>query len=275
MIFAAPQYVVLFHYFRQFLEEAHRCGIDVVPLKGAHLLTSVYPAASVERGPMTDVDFLVRPTDVSLAHEILIELGFVREADHALKDSHETAYVLEVNPKERIVFEMHEGLSRFSMDLEGLWRRTRVSTFDGVPCRRLSPEDAYVYAVLHETLHRLSDLDRLIGDLTMLLHSGEVQPPLVLERAREWRLTRAVWTVSRLVPIDKGTEGKMSKMLRLLEPPFPINQILRHLVPNRRGTLISQLPYRLQAVLLWGWILDSPTQVVKRILSHPVFGRRH
>jgi hypothetical protein len=80
-----PQHIILFHHFRRLLEAAANEGIDVVPLKGAHLLTSVYPDDE-DRGVMSDVDFLVRKQDWTRTLELMIELGFERR-DHPADES--------------------------------------------------------------------------------------------------------------------------------------------------------------------------------------------
>ena len=108
-----PQYVVLFHHFRRFLKEASEKGIDVAPLKGAHLLTSVY-GNEEDRGMLADVDFLVRPGDWEGTRELLVSMGFVRgDIDNrpaTFREFYEACYFLQIGGGKRIMFEPHRYL---------------------------------------------------------------------------------------------------------------------------------------------------------------------
>ena len=57
-----PHQILLFHHLRRVFVAAHERGIDMAPLKGAHLVTSVYPDDE-DRGHLADVDFLTRERD--------------------------------------------------------------------------------------------------------------------------------------------------------------------------------------------------------------------
>jgi hypothetical protein len=269
-----PQYIVLFFYFRQFLEKAAEAGIDVIPLKGAHLLTCVYPEGS-DRGPLADVDFLVRPQDDIAAGKLLESLGFYLDPQaHRFEEAHEQGYYLDVSPTERIMFEMHRYLSRFPLDHEKVWRRSVASVFDGVPCRRLSAEDSYVYVVLHETLHRLDNVERAVMDLTHLIKSGEIDSRRVIERAKEWQLKRATWTFSRLLA-DLGEYAPVSEeIVTALEPPAAVRRILTFLAPDSVMPRFRGLNRRVHALILCSFLLDRPEQVLYRAVTHPCLNRR-
>jgi hypothetical protein len=267
-----PQHIVLFHHFRRFLVEAEKAKIDVAPLKGAHLVTSVYPS-DVDRGVMSDVDFLVRPVHFAKAGALLEEMGFYRkheeDAGHAM---HEVSYYFDVGPERRFMFEAHQYLCepvRFPLDHEGIWRRSAASDFDGVPCRRLAPEDHYAHIVLHGVLERLTHIGKVLQDLEMLVRHGNVDLNLVVERAREWRLTRAVWLLTRLVDASAPELG-LAMVVRALAPPKAVRAALDFAVSKgRTETRFSHLHYSLQAAFIWSLILDSPLQVARLATTHP------
>jgi hypothetical protein len=267
-----PQHIVLFHYFRRFLVEAAKAGIDVAPLKGAHLVTSVYPG-DVDRGAMADVDFLVRPADLARAGALLEEMGFYRrheeDAGHAL---HEVSYYFDVGPERHFMFEAHQYLFepiRFPLDHEGIWRRSAASDFDGAPCRRLAAEDHYVHIVFHAVLERLAPLGKALRDLELLVRHGDTDPDLVVERAREWRTTRAVWLLTNLVGASAPELG-LERIVRALAPPRAVSAALELIVPRgRTKTRLSPLHHRLQAAILWPMIFDSPLQVARLATTHP------
>ena len=267
-----PQHVVLFHYFRRFLVEADKVGIDVAPLKGAHLLTSVYPG-DVDRGVMSDVDFLVRPAQFAKAGALLEEMGFYRrheeDAGHA---AHEVSYYFDVAPGRHFMFEAHQHLfepMRFPVDHEAIWRRSAASELDGAPCRRLAPEDHYVHIAFHAVLHRLMSLERTLRDLELLVRHGDADLDLVVERAREWRTTRAVWLVTKLVDASAPELG-LARIALALAPPRAARAALELIVPQGRAeTRLSHLHHRWQAALLWPIVFDSPLQVARLVATHP------
>ncbi|MCK9462686.1 MAG: nucleotidyltransferase family protein [Proteobacteria bacterium] len=267
-----PQHVVLFHHFRRFLVEAAKAGLDAAPLKGAHLVTSVYPA-DADRGVMADVDFLVRPEQFERAGSLLEGLGFYRKPlEEAGRATHERAYYLDVGGGRHIMFEAHRHLFdpvRFPLDHEGLWRRSAASEFDGAPCRRLAPEDHYVHIVFHDTLHRLTSLGRTLRDLELLARHGDADLDLIIYRAREWRLTRAVWLLTKRVDASAPELG-LSRIVRELAPARSVRAALELVVPEgRTETRLSRLHHRLQAALLWPLILDSPLQAARLAITHP------
>lgn len=263
-----PRNIILFHHFRRFLELANSQEIEIIPLKGAHLISTVYPE-DVDRGVLCDVDFLVRPEFFDEIGRILSMQGFYQRSGKPYKEErHEAAYYLNISSQHRIMFEVHRALARYPIDHDGIWERSKSSKFDGVPCRYLSDEDAYVYSVLHELFHRFMWLSRTVQDLTMLLRYGSVDLDVVVARSKEWRLTRAVWTISRLVQRHDVTLG-LNDMLKALQPTTVTQKVINYLVPDDSATRLFGLHHRLQAILLWTWLLDSKTQLAHRVLTHP------
>jgi hypothetical protein len=270
-----PQHIVLFHYFSRFLEPAAKKNIDVIPLKGAHLLTSVYPVDE-DRGIMADVDFLVRPEDFNGACVLLEELGFFRRErgiDASL--SHEAGFYKEIVRDHNILFEVHRYLldpKRFCLDHEGLWERSIASDFDGVPCRRLTDEDHFLFICLHMAIHRLMVLKRTVRDLELLIIHGDLDLSVVIQRAKEWKITRVLWLFLKLLE-ESNSKLKIGGWAAAIAPPTPVQIAIRRLVPSKRGTAIGFLHHRLQAAILWPVLFDSPKQLAKFITNHPVAQR--
>ena len=136
------------------------------------------------------------------------------------------SYYFDVGPERDFMFEAHLYLFepiRFPLDYEGLWRRSAASDFDGAPCRRLAPEDHYVHIVFHAALERLDPSDKALQDLELLVRHGDVDLDLVMERAREWRTTRAVWLLTKLVDASAPELG-LERIVRALAPPRAVTR---------------------------------------------------
>ncbi|HUT77299.1 MAG TPA: nucleotidyltransferase family protein [Polyangia bacterium] len=268
MALSSFQHVVLFHHFRLLLERAAKVGIDVAPLKGAHLVTAVYPPGE-DRGMMADVDFLVRPGDWDVALELLRGLGFTRrEGVDRLATSaefHEAGFVLQVDPARSILFEPHRQFAqpaRHSIDYEAVWDRSRPGEFDGAPCRRLAPEDHLLHGVVHLLSHRFRDPARGLRDLELLVRLAGTDLDLVVDRAREWECATAAWLALTLlhgIAPDLSADRAASR----IAPRFWKRAVLRMLVPDAGGFRLEERGLRTDQAVLWPWLLDSAGQGIR------------
>lgn len=264
-----PQYVVLFHHFRRFLEEAAREGIDVAPLKGAHLVTSVYPEGE-DRGMLSDVDFLVRPEDFARAGPVLSRIGFVRVPWSrgrlaTEKTFYEAGFALDVGGGRHILFELHRHLiqpARHAIDDAALWRRSHSSTFEGAPCRRLSQDDHFLHGIIHMMSHQFVSPQRGLRDLELLLRSGNVDLDTVAHRAREWECARATW-IALCMLHERCPEPVTRHVLDGLSPPHLPRRVVRFLVPDEGGFRYSDLGDRAREAVLWPWLLDGPRPALR------------
>ena len=263
-----PHIVVLFHHFRSFLERVAARGIDAAPLKGAHLLTSVYPP-NEDRGPMADVDFLVRPEQWDDALEILREMGFVqrplpgREATR--RELYEAPFVLNVSQNAQILFEPHRYLvqpARLPADYDALWARASASTFEGAPCKRLCTEDHLLHAAIHLSTHFFNLPSTWMRDVSLLIESGPPDWGAIARRADEWRIRRVLWLTAVLHREGTGLDT-LAPLIDRLSISAPVRKLLRYLVPNIRGFRRPDLPLRVREALLWPALLDSPRDAVR------------
>ena len=267
-----PQHIVLFHHFRRVLEAAARENIAIAPLKGAHLLTSVYPPDR-DRGMMSDVDFLVKPADYLRTVALMETLGFTRR-DHFADEGQlfEMGFYYDLGEGRQILFELHRYLfehDRFPLDHESIWDRAVPSDFEGVPCLRLSAEDHFCHIALHTVLHRLAGLERSVDDLRLLVESGTLRLEEVVERAREWRVTRSVWFfldyLAEICP-----EQHLENHATAIEPPKPIVVWFRMLGKERTREWLARTHHRVQAAVIWPFMFDSPVQVARFVTGHPL-----
>lgn len=262
------QHVVLFHHFRLLLERAARAGIDVAPLKGAHLVTAVYPPGE-DRGPMADVDFLVRPAHWEVAMELLRDLGFTRRADPNRPatgaEFHEAGFVLDVGPARSILFEPHRQFAqpaRHPIDYAAVWDRSSAGEFDGAPCRRLAPEDHLLHGVIHLFSHRFRGPARGLRDLELLVRLAGADLDLVVDRAREWECATAAWLALTLLHGLAPALGADRAASRIA-PRIWKRAVLRMLVPDAGGFCFGDRGLRTDQAVLWPWLLDSAGQGIR------------
>jgi len=257
-----PQHIILFHHFRRVLQAAKKEGISVAPLKGAHLVTSVYPLDE-DRGLFADVDFLVKEDDYEKSWALLLELGFTQRINknrlESAKYSEDTGFYLEIAFEKRILFEVHRYLERkdrHPVNYEDLWLRAYESTFDGVSCMRLSSEDHFLHCAMHLMTDRFTSPKRGLRDLELLLMNGNVNLDIVADRAVSWQCSRAVWLALTLLA-QKSPGVKVDKYIKKLSPPVYIKRALRFLVPDVAGFRFANIGLRNEQAILWPFLMDG------------------
>lgn len=257
-----PQVLILLHYFREFLVEAAAEGLTVAPLKGAHLLTSVYPPGE-DRGPMSDVDFLVPEAEFEATASLLGRMGYARRALVTRRATdrifYEAGFARPLSHGGQVFFEAHRQLvqpGRHPIDHGALWKRSRPGTLDGAPCRRLCVEDHALHAAIHLMTDCFASPARGLRDLQLLLGPGGADPEVLLGRARAWRCTRALWLALWL--LEQRAPGTVPGTLRgPLSPPREVRLALTLLVPDAQGLRLDPGTKRRRQALLWPLLFDD------------------
>ncbi len=262
-----PQHVILFHYFRRFLERAAEARIDVAPLKGAHLITTVY-SAEEDRGKLADVDFLVRPSDWQRTLFLLEEMEFARtklsRRPVTDREFHEAQMFLEI-PRGKIMFEPHRYLvqpARHNIDHAALWERSEESTFDGAPCLRLTPEDHLLHATIHLMSHGFVSPVRGLRDIELLIRAAHPDLDVVESRARKWECTRALYLVYALLDRTVADLG-LAERAAALPVSGHIRLLLTRLVPNAEGFVFPNFGLRATEATLFPLLMDGTYPLIR------------
>lgn len=162
-----------------------RAGIPWLPMKGAALCVAA-PAYGAAR-PMSDVDLLVHPRELSRAVEALrprypdVSLlrdydGTDRSADEATRAAIQSAYTF--HAEDGAVLELHHAFPGVPSRLgtEGAFERARAVVHRGRRVLVPSPEDllgsACVHVLVHHGLRDPSMLLRHVADVCVLLAAG-------------------------------------------------------------------------------------------------------
>ncbi len=178
----------------------NEADIPFLLLKGAALNLSTYDHPELR--PMTDIDILVRPADVSEADQLLISAGcragrpLVRQ-DFFPQYYYEREYEVPGPPRCRL--EVHGHLFRplrymQTVPVEGMWEDPIRAKLDGVDVLLPSHENMVIHLAAHSTIHGnvrllwLYDIFRFVRT-----HAGRIDWRRVQEQAAAWSLSLAVY----------------------------------------------------------------------------------
>ena len=157
-------------------------GIEVIVLKGAALILTVYPNLGLR--PMSDVDILVRPTDLLGAIKVLEDLGYVA-APHQISPTDALANACEVvltrSGEMGAMIEVHWTLLNLAhhqrrLPLDWFWRTARPLQVGEQQALQLGPEAQILYLCGHLCLHhwQVADSDqRWLNDIALCIEHDE------------------------------------------------------------------------------------------------------
>lgn len=174
--------------------------VETILLKGAHLSSLIYPEPS--HRPMADLDLMVRVADLQRAEDALKAIGYTTDreqsiADHCTRGRHIPPLVKDGTYPVEIHWTLADPTDDVSVDVDGLWARSRPVTVYGEPARALSVEDVLLYICLHAVVvHQFDEkgLRPLLDVLALLERNGsEIDWPALEARSHEWRISRAVY----------------------------------------------------------------------------------
>ncbi len=259
-----PQHILLLHQLRVFLDAAAAAGVHVAPLKGAHLITGVYPAGE-DRGGMCDVDVLVPPEHFDVAGEVLEALGYcrreLRDRRRTEAEFYEAGYRRDLGGGRRVMVEVHRYFvqpQRAPVDYAALWARAEPATLEGAPCLRLRPEDHLLHAAMHLMTDRFEAPARGLRDAEHLIVRAGAELGLAAERAVRWRCGRPLWlTFALLAEAAPQLRERLAPHIQALRPPPLARALARALVPTAAGLRWSSIGRRPGQALLWPALLDG------------------
>jgi hypothetical protein len=175
-------------------------GISAIVLKGTVLAEQIYGNPGLR--PVTDMDIMVHPEDVSSANSLLLELGYFQPPylkenwDHPF---HETPYWKDA--QFRLIIELHKNIDDpelLPVPQEQIWQRTQQYPVPGNSVLVLSPEDTLLLLCNHFFKHHnhmlmaLCDISELIRK-----YDGVMDWEYVLSAARSWQAETSAYFTFR------------------------------------------------------------------------------
>ncbi|MCC7243543.1 MAG: nucleotidyltransferase family protein [Acidobacteria bacterium] len=249
---------------RLLLEELQRVaqaaadlGIEIMPLKGAHLAPRLYPAPAFR--PLSDLDLLIHPRDVARLGALLQSMGYA-EVDHspsyvddewldldsrdycwfAIRQGFDALIEYRVAPLELAVGRLTD-LDRAHTDAlrrhaREVWTRSTRSP-DGT-MRVQSPEDLLLHVATHLAAKHLDFRLIWLHDLArIVLGTPELDWSYVITRSADLRMAAPVAAALEAARCYAGApiaDAPIDAIVETMGPPSSVSLAHRDLVRLRR-----------------------------------------
>jgi hypothetical protein len=201
-------------------------GVDPLPYKGPVLALQAY--GDIALRTFTDLDVLVRKSDVAKAREILLTRGY--SSLYELSPAQDRAMLrLEhnlplVDPTGDFLVELHWRVAptafTFPISMDGLWDRATQIPMGATAVRAMSVEDLLIILPVHGTRHAWSAVEWITGIAELIRRTPCIEWNRVMQRADQLQ-------VGRIVRLG------MALANRLLGAPIP-EQVAQWVKADRR-----------------------------------------
>jgi len=178
--------------------------LPVIALKGLALAKNIY--GDIALRPMSDMDLLVKESDLGRAGRILLALGYKPHPavlGCALNVPHHSP---PFTNKSGTVIELHWNIvapdGPVKVDVDGLWERACLVTVGDVEVRTLSPEDLFLHLCVHACRHLQDGLGLIqLCDIAGLVKTSvdKIDWQVVVGRAARWGARKCVYLMLLLV----------------------------------------------------------------------------
>lgn len=244
--------LALRHELGRVLDALAAAEIDAMPLKGPVLADEIYPAPLLR--PSVDLDVLVRAEDRRAAGRVLSGLGYARRPDVEQGADYHTIFA-----RGGVDLELHHDVGELHvsrLDVATVWRAATPSEWDGHPIRRMTAEDALVYAAFHAVKDGLASLKALV-DITLLVerHVTTLVWSALAVQLRAAHLAPVVYLALREARALLGAPVPEA-FLDTLRPRFAAWRLAERLFAWRGGVLhvpdeLLVGPFMATLMLLW------------------------
>ncbi len=158
----------------QVLKRLDDHGIPAIPWKGPVLALMAY--GDLKLRPYSDLDLIVPEAQIEVAKDLLCDQGYRLLGNPTTRQQtrhRRTFHAYTLYPKEgKGCIDLHWRITQhyipFPIEMSALWTRLETLEIEGVPVRRLSPEDLLLLLCVHGTVHRWAELGWL-SDIACLV----------------------------------------------------------------------------------------------------------
>ena len=238
-------------------------GLSLLPTQGTSLVETVYPSLGTR--PMADMDLLVKKREWPEARQLLQRLGFSPRAGLPGFFS-----------RQGVILDIHFDLGGFDrirsrryavrIPHNRLWAEA-VSSADSHGRRTLSDGDTLLYLAAHLQKHSFSRLIWFLDVALLIQQHGDINWPVVWDRAQEFNLTKCLYFVLHALRSVLGIE--LPETIERRFKPGSLNLVERRFL----RALLDGEEMGLVGDLLMAFSVENPGDRL-RLLAETAFPRR-
>jgi hypothetical protein len=250
-------------------------GVPMVLLKGAALSLTVYDQPA--QRTMSDVDIWLAAADMPAAARVMVELGYqtsIKEERPFALEQLSRGEIRFVRPGWEVgLVELHWSpfagwwLTRTAaVDESAIWSRLEPLG-DAEWVHHLAPEDMVIHLAVHTAVNHqfgMSALRSLI-DIALTAQKRGVDWQVVAERAKDWRVGTAVYTVLVLLDDLIGVPG-MAEAVKGIRPSALRRWLLRRFVTPESVLAGQDWRHGWQRYWLLLLLVDRPRDMARLVL---------
>lgn len=244
---ATVKNMVMLHHTEIILTAFEERNIEVIALKGIHLIETVYSDIGFRK--FADIDLLVKKSSLPLAITTMQALGYqmttyYNPQDENLDIKHVPPFKQADHPFVEIHWTLLEEEEPFNIDPEILWQRAIPVTIADHNILALSPEDQILHLAIHQTYqHHLSLGLYALYDMALVLEKSQhlINWELLISTAKIWKAERVLYLTFFLLQSILDVKLPEDIYIRLI--PQPVDETV--LQSAKRQILmrkVSQVP---------------------------------
>lgn len=191
---AVLQNTRLYNELAKVIQALHQEGIQVIVLKGADLAKNIYNNIALRT--MSDLDILVRKTDLVKTDEALRKIGYYQSEGEIAQHYHLPPFFKEGAIPIEVHWHIERPFNPFAIEIEALWKRARLATIAGNEVLVLSPEDLLLHLCVHAAFHHLFQIGlRSLYDIAEVVHryQDNLEWQAVCWRTQQWGANNSVY----------------------------------------------------------------------------------
>jgi hypothetical protein len=228
------------------LQAFSEAGLPAIGLKGVFLLENVYPNIALRS--MSDLDLMVKKSDVTKALAIIQKLGFLPTNFFDIQDvnidiKHVPPFVKGEGPFLELHWTLLEENEPFTIKTDGIWQRAQPALIAGVDALALSPEDLIVHLCIHLTYQHYLTLGlRGLYDIAEVLriYNGQIDWRTMEGIAHTWGAERVLWLTLALAHEVLAAEIPPSLLARRQPQGWVLTEARAQLLERtRRGVIMT------------------------------------
>lgn len=183
---------------KDLLDQFETLGVDVIPLKGTRLAETYF--GHVGARATSDIDLLIRKTDLEKAKEAVIDRGFIIEEEMIFSHFHHSFSKRIPGSQFPLTVELHWNILRedtSSFDIETFWEQS-VPEGASQHIKELSKAHTFYMICLHGWRHNLQSLKYFLDMIQMIhfLPDDLDFKELIRQATRDKTLKRVIRTLS-------------------------------------------------------------------------------